>query len=131
MDKKTIREFLETVGEVEDTNPVSSSTIRVDPNSSEVVKYNGEWVEIKAKDNPTLGFKFVKLKPISRICELGCGKVVEDQIVERKHYAWPEPHWRTSCKSCKCTVSPDGQSFIKGGTQAQAAFCRWLSGNKE
>lgn len=131
MDKKSIREFLETVGEIKDLTPTTNPGIRLDPDSKDVVKYNGDWVEIKAKDNPTLGFKFIKLKPVARDCQLGCGKKCEDQVIEHKVYTYPQVHWRTYCKSCQHTVSPDGQTMLRGPMVIQKAFCAWFSANKE
>lgn len=122
MDKKKFRQFIDSVAVVKDLKPVSSPTIRVDPDSESTVKVDGQWVEVTAKDNPTLGFKFVKLKPVERLCSLGCGEMVKDQLIEKKIHTYPRLHWRTSCKSCNHTVSPDGNGFLKDQGSIQAAF---------
>lgn len=127
MDKKQFRDFLESVAEIKELKPVSTPNIRLDENCEDIVRMGDQWVEINAKVNPTLGIKFLKLKPIYRVCELGCGDIVENQIIEKKLHAYPEPHWRTSCKNCNHTLAPDGNGFIKGSVNAQNVFFKWLS----
>lgn len=131
MDKKKFREFIESVAEIKDVKPLTDPKIRLDENSGGEVRYEDEWINIGKSVNPTLGFKFVKLKTTSRPCSLGCGDLVKNQVVEKKLHTYPNLHWRTNCKSCGHTVSPDGQGFIKGTGAIQAAFYRWYIKNKE
>lgn len=131
MDKKQFQEFLESVAEIKQLKPSTSATIRLDENSGGEVRYDNEWVEIGKDHNPTLGFKFLKLKPKPNVCELGCGKIVDNQKIEKRLYAYPEKHWRTQCKSCHRTVSPDGKQFIKDSASVQNAFYRWFYPPKE
>lgn len=131
MDKKEFREFIESVAEVKDVKPATSSSIRLDEDSGGTVRYQDQWVEIGKDENPTLGFKFVKLKPNFKSCELGCGDIVENQVIERKLHIFPVKHWRTRCKTCNHTVSPDGKGFIEHNTAVHNAFIKWFLKQKK
>lgn len=127
MDKKDFKDFLESVAVIKELKPVTTG-FRLDENSGGEVRYNDEWIEVGKQGNPTLGYKFVKLKEQHRLCELGCGKVVSNQVIEKRLATHPKHHWRTRCTNCECFVSPDGVGLIKGGHQIQAAFMRWFKG---
>ena len=128
MDKKTFVDFIESVAEVKHLKPATSPSIRLDETHQNDVKVGDEWIHINKDTNPTLGIKFVKLKPVHRLCELGCGDIVSNQVVEKRLLAYPKPHWRTRCTNCECFVSPDGKGFIKGGPQIQNAYIRHFKG---
>jgi hypothetical protein len=74
--------------------------------------------------NPTLGFKFIKLKDIERECQLGCGKIVKNQKLEKRLAFTPIKHWRTRCTTCQSYVHPNGVDLIKGAHLVQATFLR-------
>lgn len=112
MDKKQFREFLESVAELKDHDVKSSPNHRIDPDNEEWVLWQGEWIKIEAKSNPTLGFGIKKLKSLTKPCELNCGKQVQDQRIERKFYTSPSPHWRTRCVSCNQYQSPDKSKMV-------------------
>ena len=131
MDKNEFRNFLEQLGEVREAKPKILATMPVDENADGIVRHGDKWVKVSKNENPTLGFEFVKIKPIIKECVLGCGEMVENQLVERKLYEYPDKHWRTSCKNCKCTVGPDGKTFVKGTSNIQNAFYRWYLKRKE
>jgi hypothetical protein len=125
MDKNEFKKFLESVGEVEDLTPKKDPNIRLDDNVEDTVRYGNAWVELTSKINPTLGFKLKRLKPKEKLCELGCGDIIPNQVIERRCHFSPELHWRTKCLACNCYVSPDGEGFIddpKGITVAYAAY---------
>ena len=128
MDKKKFVDFIESVAEVKHLKPATSPTMRLDETHQNDVKVGDEWIHINKDSNPTLGLKFVKLKPQHRLCELGCGDIVSNQVVEKRLATHPKPHWRTRCTNCECFVSPDGEGFIKGGHQIQAAYMRYFKG---
>ena len=128
MDKKKFVDFIESVAEVKHLKPATSPSIRLDDTHQNDVKVGDEWIHINKDTNPTLGIKFVKLKPQHRLCELGCGDVVSNQVVEKRLSTHPKPHWRTRCTNCECFVSPDGVGFIKGGHQIQSAYMRYFKG---
>ena len=122
MDKKTFVDFIESVAEVKHLKPATSPTMRLDDTHQNDVKVGEEWIHINKDSNPTLGVKIVKLKDKHRLCELGCGDIVPNQLVEKKLCHTPKPHWRTRCETCGCFVSPDGVGFIKGHGGIQAAY---------
>lgn len=127
MDKQKIKDFIAQHAEIKELKPVTNPGIRLDETHQNDVKVGDEWILINKDTNPTLGFKFVKLKENFKACELGCGDVVANQIVESKVCTTPVPHWRTKCTNCDCFVSPDGKGFIKGGHAIQAAYTKYFS----
>lgn len=129
MDKNEYKRRLEEFAVVKEKKPAKSPThnrlakevvIEVDPETGEEIE-----VEREITENPTLGFE-VKIKDRIALCELGCGEVVTNQIIEKRLHDYPEKHWRTRCKNCDCYESPDGVGFIKGGTSAHSAWIRYL-----
>ena len=115
MDKKTLKELIETVAEIKELKPATSPTMRLDDTHQNDVRVGDEWVHINKDANPTLGFKIVKLKDKTRPCSLGCGLEVTNQLVESRIATHPYKHWRTRCDTCKKYVSPDGKGFVEGG----------------
>lgn len=130
MDKNKLKEFIKEVAEIEELSPKKDPAVRLDNDAYDVVRVKDEWVEITAKSNPTLGFKFKKLKDRHAVCELGCGDIVSNQTVEKRLCHHPEKHWRTKCMTCGCFVSPDGEGFIEGAHQIQAAYIRYFNAIK-
>lgn len=124
MDKKQFKEFIESVAEIKELKPTKTPNLRLDNDAEDVCRSGDEWLEITAQNNPTLGFKFLKLKDKQALCQLGCGDVVSNQIIEKRLCETPKRHWRTKCNSCGCFVSPDGVGFIEGGHAIQAAYMR-------
>lgn len=130
MNNKQLKEFVQSVAEIKELTPKKDPSIRLDDNAEELVRVGDEWFEITAKSNPTLGFKFIKLKEQHRACELGCGDIVANQKIEKRLAFTPEKHWRTRCANCGCYVSPDGEGFIEGGHQIAAAYLRHFNSLK-
>ena len=128
MDKNTLKELIKQVADIQELTPKKDPKIRLDDGVDEEVRVGNEWVEINSKINPTLGFKFIKLKEQPRLCQLGCGEVVVNQVVERRLAHTPQKHWRTRCQTCGCYVSPDGVGFIDGGHKIAAAYLRYFRG---
>ena len=122
MDKQKLIDLVSQVAEIKILKPATSPTMRLDDTHQNDVKVGDEWIHINKEENPTLCFKIVKLKPVQRLCELGCGDVVANQQVEKRLCITPVNHWRTQCITCGCFVSPDGQGFIKGAHSIQAAY---------
>jgi hypothetical protein len=91
------------------------------------VVYDQEIIEISSEDNPTLSFDLIKLKPISKLCELpNCGKIVDNQIIEYRHVQTPQPHWRIRCENCQCYLHPDGETLIDDSRQVYAIEYQWV-----
>jgi hypothetical protein len=127
MDKNKLKEFIESVAEIQVKVPKKEPGIRQSDEDVDIVRVGNEWLPINAKSNPTLGFKFIKLKDTTRECQLGCGDQVINQVVERRLAMTPVKHWRTRCNNCGCYVSPDGIGFIEGGHQVAAAYMRYFN----
>jgi len=83
--------------------------------------------KIKQDKNPTAGFELVKLKDRVGLCEMGCGELVKNQIIERRKSFTPIPHWRTYCKNCQCFLHPDGETIVKGGHKIQAIYSSYFN----
>lgn len=133
MDKEQLRQQLEQVAVLKDKKPAKTANYRPAIEYITEVDEDGEeyQVPIEITENATLGFELVKLKDKHAVCELGCGEIVTNQIIEMRHAQTPKPHWRTRCKNCDHYVSPDGKGFIKGSHAVQHAFVRHLnSGHK-
>lgn len=124
MDKKLFRQRLEQLAVVKDRKPARNSGQRTEYEWTTEIDENGEEIDVKIPiklTNDTLGIDLVKIKPTDRVCELGCGKIVTDQKIERKMHIFPAKHWRTRCANCNLTVSPDGSELLSS-TKANAAF---------
>jgi hypothetical protein len=112
MNKKEIRDFVQSVAEIKDLAPAKSPTIRLDDTDQNLVRIHDQWHTLNQSSNPTLGFTLVKLKEQHRLCELACGEIVTDQVIEKKMYFTPKNHWRTKCNNCGKWLSPQGDSLI-------------------
>ena len=127
MDKEKFKQFIMEVAEIKELKPVTSGE-RPAEGDTEVL-YKGEWITLDKKVNPTLGFKFVKLKKVFNNCELGCGRVIANQSFEKRLYDYPEKHWRTKCNNCGQFQGPDGR-LIQGGSNTQAEFMKYFNNKK-
>jgi hypothetical protein len=125
MDKNKLKEFITSVAEVEELKPVTMGD--KPPDEATEVFWQGEWIEVDRHINPTLGFKFIRLKEINRTCALDCGNIVTDQIIEKRHCLTPKPHWRTRCNICGKFLSPDGKELIAGGHAIQSAYIKYFN----
>lgn len=128
MDKNEFRRRLEEVAVIKEKKPVRTPqhhrwakevVIEIDELTGEEIE-----VEREINDNPTLGVEVVKIKDITKLCELGCGDIVTNQVVERRLCESPVPHWRVRCRACGCYVSPDGQGFIENSQAVNNAFVK-------
>lgn len=130
MDKQKLIELIKQVAVIKELKPVTIPSMRLDDSHQNDVRVGDDWVHINKEENPTLGFKVIKLKDVHRSCELGCGDIVANQVIEKRLATHPQRHWRTRCRSCDCFVSPDGEGFIEGGSNIQAAYMRWFRGER-
>ena len=128
MDKQQFKQFVESVAEIKELKPAKLPSIRQSSDEElSQVRSGDDFIDINIDCNPTLGFKFIKLKDAHRACTLGCGNVVANQVVEKKWHSYPKPHWRTSCQNCNAVIHPDGDQLIHGtGSQIQTIFYKWL-----
>lgn len=129
MDKNEYRRRLEEVAVIKEKKPVKTAeqprwakeiVIEIDEETGEEIE-----VEREVTENPTLGIEIVKIKDSVKLCELGCGDVVTNQLIEKKLHLFPKKHWRETCKNCNLTPHPAGIGFIKGGAQVQNEYRRY------
>jgi len=83
--------------------------------------------KVKYDKNSTVGFELVKLKDRSHVCQMGCGNIVTNQVIERKRAFTPQPHWRTHCKNCQAFLHPDGVNIVKGSHKIQSIFMAYFN----
>lgn len=128
MDKKEFRKIIEQMAVVKDMSlPPGPRAKRVTRIEVDEFGEEIEITEVENQANPTLGFELVKLKDQIALCELGCGDVVTNQLVERRICSGPKPHWRTQCKTCGCYLSPDGEYFVRGAHAIAAEYVKWFN----
>jgi len=141
MDKKILRALLEEVAIVKDIG------IDIGPNGRTLLpkqetkkikevysldEFEEEEEEIEIPiHNPTINYVIDGLKPNYKICELGCGAQVSNQIIQKRKYQQPEPHWRTICRNCQQGLSPCKTQLIKNGAQLNQAYFHWFNNKQD
>lgn len=132
MDKNELRKKLEQVAELKDRKPSRSPNHRLAIEYITEIDDEGEeyQIPVEIKDNPTLGYEIVRLKDQHKLCELGCGEITTNQVIELRHAVTPKKHWRTRCKTCDKYIAPDGKGFIKGSHAVQHAYARYFNSQK-
>ena len=129
--KTEIKEFIQQHAEIKVVKPASDPNIRIDADAEDLVIYDGELIKLTSKENPTLGFKFIKLKDKFGVCEMGCGEVVANQVIEQRMVFTPKKHWRTRCATCNKYKSPDGKSIINNSATIQREYVRYFNERKQ
>ena len=127
MDKNKFNEYIRQVADVQDIKPKQANPTDAE---SITVKYGNEWVELEPKINPTLGFKFIKLKDQARPCELashGCKNFPVNQVIEKRFVNTPEPHWRTRCASCGHYKHPGELSLVGSSGEMISVSTRFFN----
>ena len=127
MDNKKFIEKLQEVAEVEFRAP---KTIKEDHDTEsplEPVRYNGEIVYINRDTNPTLGVKVKKIKPSIQACQMGCGEIITNQIIESRYVLTPYRHWRERCGNCGKYTHPSGEGFVEDSKLIYQEECKWLN----
>lgn len=135
MKQNTFRELVEQVAQIKDGTGRSLGGRPRQPKRVVVTEIDefGEEIEVEileSQANETLPFSIVKLKPISNLCSIGCGKIVEDQVTHTKLNLTPQAHWRTNCVRCQMYVGPQGE-LLKGSIAAYHAFSAWFSSKQD
>lgn len=121
MDPIKFKTQLKLLAEVRDVKPFRYATEHISDDTVKVV-IEGESIELSQEFNPTLGVELVKVKEINRICEMGCGKIVANQKIEKRFTDTPLPHWKTRCTNCGAYINPEGTGLITDSQLAHAAF---------
>lgn len=65
--------------------------------------------------------KCIKKEP--RLCELGCGKIAVDQVIDIKIQRYPEKHWIKKCNFCQYYQLPDG-TFARNSQQLYSILAK-------
>lgn len=125
MDPKQLQQLIETVAEFEPVRPVRVANIKQTRDDEAEVLYHGEFININLQNNPTLGYRLKKFKSEPKLCELNCGRMVKNQVIEHRVYTEPELHWRTKCTNCKKTVGPNGE-LIHDNKQVYPIFLSYF-----
>lgn len=117
MDKDKFKELISSVALIKDLGTEIDDLGRLKKPKIQDFEFDEEGEPIEQEElfsegNPTLGFRLVKIHPVPKLCELGCGKIVEDQKISHKVHSVPKKHWRTSCNKCMKVVGPDGKMYI-------------------
>jgi hypothetical protein len=128
--KTEVKEFVQQHAEIKELKPVGDPNIRLDEDQEDTVMYRGELIKLTAKENPTLGFKFLKLKDRFAVCEIGCGEIVANQVIEKRLGLHPQRHWKTRCATCNKYLSPDGTSIITNSSAIQQAYVKYFAEKK-
>lgn len=129
MDKNKLKQWIKTVAEIRDIKP--TRTAQHSRLATEIIvefDEDGEAYEVEQEitENPTLGFELVKIKEKHRLCDLGCGKIVTDQVIEKRLCFSPERHWRTRCATCGNYKHPEDGSLVEGGHKIAAIFYHYF-----
>lgn len=128
MDKHELKQRIQEVAIIKELKPTKSPqhnrlakeiVTELDEDGNEIE------VEREVTENPTLGFELVALKEQHRLCELGCGNVVSNQVIETRLLQMPEKHWRTKCVNCGLHRSPIDGTMIDR-TQIQNVFWKYF-----
>jgi len=130
MDSKEFKLRLAQVAVIKDIKPTSLQHIKKQFEMQFELDSEGNEIVIQvpiAIENPTLGVELVKVKTITKLCEMGCGRIVDNQKIEKRFASEPKPHWKTKCVNCGCYLAPDGETLLDGSNAAQAAFRSFLT----
>lgn len=130
MNQKQFNEFLEQVADLQKTGPngcASKPMKKIKQVRIEVDEY-GEEIEIEEEVYPetnlTVQPEIKRLKPVERVCQLGCGKIVEDQKLNIRLHTRPYKHYRTHCNGCMKWVNPYGE--IVGSNIIEGDYYRYF-----
>ena len=73
-------------------------------------------------ENITVPKKIKSIKHQPKLCDLGCGDIVVNQVIEKTFHFWPTSHWRTKCTNCQHYVHPQDGRLVKGVHAFQAYY---------
>ena len=135
MDNKHFTEFLEQVADLHKTGPngcankphkkIKQVRIEVDEWGEEVEIEEEVWPE----GNPTVLPVIKQLKPVERVCQLGCGKIIEDQKLNIRLHIKPYKHYRTHCNGCMKWKNPYGE-IVSSSTIEQDYYRYFIEQDK-
>lgn len=134
MDKNKIAEILDQLVEWQEPKPMDDKMVMQDINATrrhlrklghdedaieEVLKQIEEDSSMIVDGvNITIPKRIKRRKPQAKLCELGCGKIAVDQVVEISYHTTPYKHKRERCKFCQYYKLEDG-TFARNAQQMQ------------
>lgn len=130
MKTNELKEFLTSIGEIEDLTPKTSPEVRQGDEVNEV-KYQTEFIEINRHHNPSLGFKLKKLNDHVQACEIGCGKIVANQVIEYRFVNPDEKRFRIKCTNCGKYKHPERDGIIEQSALVQTVFANYRKSLKD
>ena len=119
-------QILEQYAEIKFNKAATTSGEVISRIVGDVIEREGQKIAISHTNNPTWHIGIKKLKPIVKACE-DCGKMVKDRKVFINVYAYPQPHRRKNCHSCKKTQDPITKEFTISTVTAQVYFTAYLN----
>jgi hypothetical protein len=126
--KKEFYAWLSTVAEIEQPVPKKDPNIKqYDTDEYFEIEIDDEVVILNNRSNPTLQPKIKRLKPKTKMCELGCGELIADQVIEKRFCFSPERHWRTRCQNCGKYVNPSGGELVDGGHRIAVVYSKYFN----
>jgi hypothetical protein len=124
MDPELFKKRLEEIAELKQAK-VPRAAGRAEATEPEIIKRGDQTFSIDLKDNPTIAWTIKKLKPHVAVCE-DCRQVVENRLVEIKHYDLPNGHWRKNCKGCNKSQNPYSGKFDVDNKKIFHVYCCYL-----
>ena len=133
MDPLEFKQRLEEIAIIQEIKPVGINNCKKRFELVIEIDQDGNETEVEVPipiENQTLGIEIIKLKPITKLCEMGCGKVIPNQKLEKRMSVYPVPHWKTKCCNCGKYLAPNGIDLLEDSHRAQAAFLWHLRDKK-
>lgn len=125
MDKDKFKQVVQQYAVIKERTPPRHSRERSKKETVIEIDEFGDEVEVERTvvlENNTLPFDLVKVKNSAKSCEIGCGRILDDQVLSYHLNQFPYTHWRTKCVNCGKHLGPDGTTLYENGVKAQAAF---------
>lgn len=130
MDPNDFKQRLEELAVIKDTKPTGKpkmiKEVHLDEDGEEYIVMVPE-----EQYNPTMPFKLEKVKTRTEACAMGCGKIVDNQVIEKRLALTPQRHWRTRCQSCGYYLHPTGEGFIEGGHLVAQEYIKFFRKDPE
>ena len=125
MDKDEFRKRVEELAVIKDKTLKPLNPARAKKRIVQIEDEFGDLIEVEEvepRENKTLGFELIDIKHQPKVCELGCGKIVEGQVIQTHFSQWPVNHRRVKCLICNKYQHPSGEGLIANGHSTSAVY---------
>ena len=96
-------------------------------NKTEFKNQLKQFADLKTPESEaSLDIEIEKLKPRFAECELGCGEMVKNQVIESYRMTFPVDHMRIRCVNCRMCKHPNGKELIHQNS-FQAEYKKFLT----